>query len=127
MSNHLKKSNPCTIHPPGPYTHVVRYNNMIFLSGQVGFKPDGSIDKDAESQAMQVFRNIEACLASEGATLDDLIKLTIIAVGSESKAGAAKARDHFLKDRYPACTFIVVPELYLPEYLVEVEAIAALP
>src|ERR671921_342792 len=62
--------------PPG-YTHVVKSppGTMIFISGQGGSAPDGSMPTDFPSQARNTFENLKRCLELAGATFKDVVKI----------------------------------------------------
>jgi len=64
----------------GPYSQAVRVGDTLYMSGQIPLDPktmqivDGGID----AQARQVFANLRAVAAAAGATLNDIVKLTIL-------------------------------------------------
>ena len=62
--------NPRDIHAPvGGYSHTVAVppgTEMVFISGQVGLRPDGSVPSLFAEQAEVVFHNIRSCLAAHG-------------------------------------------------------------
>ena len=125
MSKAIEKFNPEGVHAPaGGYVHVVKYNGMIFLSGQFGFDEEGKLASGAEAQAMQVFKNIKTCLEAAGATLDDVLKVTMYVAGLSNKMAVIGARDHFLEGRYPASTLVFTELAH--DYLVTADVIAAI-
>jgi 2-iminobutanoate/2-iminopropanoate deaminase len=65
--------------PIGPYSQAIEVNGMIFCSGQIPLDPvSGHLAaKDIEGQTHQVMRNINAVLAAAGATLANVVKVTI--------------------------------------------------
>ena len=64
----------------GPYSQAVRAGNTLYMSGQIPLDPktmqivDGGID----AQAKQVFANLRAVAVAAGATLNHIVKLTIL-------------------------------------------------
>jgi len=122
----FRRLNPETVHAPAGYTHVIEAGNTIYLAGQVARDPKGNIVGigDPEKQTEQIFENMKACLASVGATLDDVVKVTIFVTNYGFKEAVLKVRDRYLQGRLPASTFVVCASLALPEYLVEIEATA---
>lgn len=118
--------NPDTVHQPAGYTHVIKAGNTIYLAGQVARDREGRLVGvgDPEKQAEQVFQNLDACLRAAGASLDDVVKVTIFVTSYAYKEAVLKVRDKYLGGRLPASTFVVCHSLALPEYLVEIEAIA---
>lgn len=133
MSN-VRLFNPSTIHKPLGYTHVaeVTAGKVIYLSGQVAFDRDGNLvgKDDYEAQLRQVFTNLAAALEAAGATFQQVVKLNYYCVDSVDPAiqltAVRKVRDEFVNTSAPpASTFIVVRRLARPEFLIEVEAVAA--
>lgn len=124
MADKIIKHNPEDVHAPaGGYVHVAKYKDLIFISGQFGFDREGNLAPDAKSQAMQAFKNVELCLKSQGATFDDIIKVTMYVSGVENKMSVIEARDHFLQNNYPASSLVFTELAH--DYLVEVDVVAA--
>jgi enamine deaminase RidA (YjgF/YER057c/UK114 family) len=115
--------------PQGAYSHVAQVtagSDVFYISGQVGFAPDGSLPSDFEGQADQVFANIMRILTDLGMTTANLVKLTIFVVQGHPPMAARAARlKAFGPDTKPASTLIMVPGLVDPKFLIEIEAIAA--
>ncbi len=65
--------------PVGPYTPIVRGGDMLAVSGQLGML-DGALVDGFEGQVRQAIVNLRALLATEGATLADLIKTNVFLV-----------------------------------------------
>jgi len=63
----------------GTYSTAVEAGQLIFLSGQIGLKPDTMTmaSKTFDGQARQVFKNIRAITHAEGGSLQDIVKLTV--------------------------------------------------
>ena len=83
-----KYTNPDAVSKPGNYTHVVEAtgSRIVFISGQVPLDRDGKVvgSGDLASQAEQAFQNLQACLASAGATFADVTKMTTFIVGYQA-------------------------------------------
>ena len=63
----------------GPYSQAVVSGDMIFCSGQLGIDPAaGVLVEGVEAQAAQALENIEHVLAEAGATLDNVVKTTVL-------------------------------------------------
>src|SRR5258708_35563642 len=88
--------NPPTVHAPGSaYSHsavVPAGAELIFLSGQVGVRPDGSLPSSIAAQADQVFANISLLLASHGLDTSALVKLTMFVVAGQDIQAVRAAR-----------------------------------
>jgi enamine deaminase RidA (YjgF/YER057c/UK114 family) len=125
-----KTYHPATIAPPtGRYQHAIEVKQgarTLYLSGQVGILPDGSIPKTIEAQAAAVWANIGAILADAGMGFGDLIKITILLTDKSYILPSRAARDKALGDiRPPASTLMIVSALASPDFMIEIEAIAA--
>ena len=120
--------NPPTVHTPGgAYSHtavVPAGTELIFLSGQVGVRPDGSLASSISEQAEQVFANISALLAAHGLDASALVKLTMFVVAGQDVQAVRAARAKFLGAYRPASTAVFVSQLVDPAWHVEVEAVA---
>lgn len=122
---------PASLHKPGPaYSHsavVPAGTELVFLSGQVGIRPDGSTPASVAEQAEQVFANIGALLAAHGLGPGALVKLTTFLVAGQDIQAVRAARSRFLGAHRPTSTLVYVPQLADPAWHVEVEAMAARP
>jgi enamine deaminase RidA (YjgF/YER057c/UK114 family) len=122
--------NPSTIMAPfnNAYSHgvVIPPNaRVLHTAGQIGVRPDGSVPASIEEQAEQVWQNLVAILHGAGMDIGDIVKLTAFVVGDENYPAYAAARVRHLGDHKPAATAFCVPRLLKPEWLLEVELIAA--
>ena len=65
----------------GPYSQAIRAGNTVYLSGQLGLDPEtGNLREGIEAQTRQVLDNLQAVAAAAGASLDDIVKLTLLLV-----------------------------------------------
>ncbi len=78
---------------------------------------------DPEAQARRVFVNMKAVLEAAGASMDDVVKITMIIRNAADFPKIGGVRREFFKDPYPASTAFVAA-LLNPDWLVEVEAVA---
>lgn len=119
--------------PSGPYSHGIRVSlseaDLIFASGQVAQDAKGNtIGKgDIVLQTEQVLKNLQNVLAASGASLADVIKVTVFLRNMEHRNAVAKVRKHFFKDNLPASTLVEVSKLVHQDWLIEIEAIAVVP
>ena len=121
--------NPESLHSPGAaYSHsalVTAGSDLVFISGQIGIRPDGSLASGLTEQADQVFSNISALLGASGLGAADIVKLTMFVVAGHDIQAVRRSRSSFLGSHRPASTAVFVPQLADPAWLVEVEAVAA--
>ena len=126
----LKRHNPATVVEAfgGGYSQALEIQpgaRLLFTAGQVGVAPDGTTADGFAAQADQTWANILALLAEGGMGVDDIVKITGYIVGHENFPAYAAARKKALGGIRPASTAIIVPALALPEWVVEIEAVAA--
>lgn len=115
------------LHKTTGYSHAAKAGGLIFVAGQVAQDVEGNVvgRGDLEAQAVQIFENLKAVLASAGATLDDIVKLTTYTTNVAYRPKIAEVRARYFKTYFPPNTFVVVASLAAPEYLLEIEAVAA--
>jgi len=114
--------------PASAYNHallVVHPERTLYLSGQVGERPDGSISEEFSEQARQTWINIEAILTEARMGIADLVKVTSFIVGRENVRPYSDIHRSLLGAHLPPWTLVLVSGLGRPQYRVEVEAIAA--
>jgi enamine deaminase RidA (YjgF/YER057c/UK114 family) len=121
---------PNTVADPfGPYSHAVEVpegSRLLYISGEVGVLPDGTVPQGIEAQAEACWRNIIAILADAGMGVGDLVKITtyLVRAGRHGRAAGAARAKHF-GDARPGSATIIVKALVIPEWLIEIEAVAA--
>jgi 2-iminobutanoate/2-iminopropanoate deaminase len=119
---------PATVAPPTGYSHGVELGagaRVLYIAGQVGAAPDGTIAKDIRGQAEQAWKNIGNVLAAAGMELKDLVKVNHYLTRKEDIAAYREVRAKMLGSHQPASTLLVIQALAREEFLVEVEAVAA--
>ena len=131
MPSNMRFMNPSAIAKPGGYSHVVEITGpgrIVYIAGQLGLKPDGSIAGDSRAQAVQAFDNLKSALAAVGATFDDVVKLNNYLIDIPANLGIYReVRDKYVNvGQPPASTTIGVPALARPDALYEVEAVVML-
>ena len=116
---------------PPTYTPVVatRGGRTIYVSGQVPVNEKGGLvgKGDLLAQTEQAFRNVDTALKSAGASFADVVKITTFVVGykPEHRSVMHQVRSKYVvKESMPASTLLGVQALAVPDYLIEVEAIA---
>jgi enamine deaminase RidA (YjgF/YER057c/UK114 family) len=122
------------LHPPAIRPPFARYSHgievpagarLVAVSGQLGVGPDDRAPEGAEAQALLCFANIAAILAEAGMTLGDVVRLNAYVTAREHMAGYMRARDAVVGAPPPASTLMIVSGFTRPEFVVEIEALAA--
>ena len=126
-------ASPSTLWRPGGYSHVVSLpatGRLVWTSGQVPVAPDGTVAPadDWEAQARLTFQNVGHALAAGDATGADVVKLTLFVVDMAGLPTIRSVRDEFVDvQRPPTSSLVQVAGLFLPDVLLEVEAVACVP
>jgi enamine deaminase RidA (YjgF/YER057c/UK114 family) len=110
------------------YSHTATVpagTELVFLSGQVAVRVDGTTPSTIGEQADLVFGNIVELLRVQGLSPTDIVKLTTFMVVGQDGDAVRAARIRHLGAHRPASTAVFVAGLVEPQWLVEVEAIAA--
>jgi 2-iminobutanoate/2-iminopropanoate deaminase len=107
--------------PVGPYSPIVRAGDWLVVSGQVGLADGKLVAGGVEGELRQAIANLEAQLATEGATLSDVVKTTVFLRHMSDYAVMNKAYVAAFADHRPARSAVGVAELPVGA-LVEVEA-----
>ena len=124
---------PASIAPPfARYSHAVILPpglRLLVSSGQLGLARNGTIPDGAEAQADICFANLDALLAEAGGDRSHVVRLNAYVTDRAHMAGYMTARDNWLADVavLPASTLVIVSGFTRPEFVVEVEMLAALP
>ena len=120
------------LHPPfARYAHgtvVQPHSQLVFTSGTLGIHKDGSIPASAEDQARLALGNVLEILRAAGANEKNVVRINAFVSHRDHLPAYMKARDETMGGVPPtASTLMVVSGFARPEFLVEVEAIAAVP
>lgn len=121
--------NPPTVAAPfSRYGHgieVAPAARWLYISGQVGVLPDGRLASGIAAQTDAAWTNIRNILNAADMEFRDLVKVTTYARHQVDVAEIRAVRDRHLSGAAPASTLIVVAGLASPDWLVEIEAVAA--
>jgi 2-iminobutanoate/2-iminopropanoate deaminase len=111
------------------YTDAVRFGDILFVSGLTAHDATGQIvgGEDAAAQTRQILKNLTLVLDAAGATMADVLKVTVFLTDINDRAAINPVRQEFFGDARPASTLIEVSKLALPEMKVEIEAVVGLP
>jgi len=126
-------ASPPTLWRPGGYSHVVSLpatGRLVWTAGQVPVAADGTMAPagDWEAQTRLAFQNVGHALAAGGAAWADVVKLTIFVVDIGGLPTIRVVRDEFVDvQRPPTSSLVQVAGLFLPDVLIEVEAVACVP
>ena len=129
----ITRLNPPELGTPPGYSQIVEVTarRMIFIAGQTALDADGHLigKNDFAAQAGQVFENLSIALRASGCTAANLVKLTVFLTDMDNLAAYREVRNRFFGSvapaAAPAVTLVEVSKLYGPDFMIEIEAIAA--
>jgi 2-iminobutanoate/2-iminopropanoate deaminase len=123
-----------TIHNIGIAAQIGAYSDAVetgsnlrwlLTSGTPGLQMNGDLPTDITGQTELAWKHILRMLARAGMTVADVVKVTQYLTRPEDIHAYSKVRTRFLGEARPASMLLVIPQLVRPEFLVEVEIIAA--
>lgn len=109
------------------YSAAIRSGDLLFVSGQVGSRADGTPEPSFERQVELAFENLKETLAAAGCTLDDIVDVTSFHTDPENQFGTIMAvkQQVFSQPPYPNWTAIGVN--WLAGFDFEIKVIARIP
>jgi enamine deaminase RidA (YjgF/YER057c/UK114 family) len=116
--------------PAANYSHVVTAEGaqkLVFCAGQVAVDPDGTVlpPDDFDAQAKMVMANLTKALAAGGAKIADVTKVTIYICNQHDVPKARRVLETYFAGHAPGSTLCILRGLAHPNFLLEIEAIAA--
>jgi 2-iminobutanoate/2-iminopropanoate deaminase len=111
----------------GPYSQAVRVGHLLFASGQIPLRPDGSmVEGDIKEQTRQVLTNVQALLSAAGSGLEHVVKCTVFLKDMNTFALMNEVYGEFFTRDFPARSTVEVARLP-KDALVEIEVVALVP
>ncbi|NKE45316.1 RidA family protein [Roseomonas frigidaquae] len=109
------------------YSAAIRSGDLLFVSGQVGSREDGSPEPDFERQVQRAFDNLAATLRAAGCGFEDILDVTSFHTDPERQFEAVMKvkNQHFPEPPHPAWTAIGVT--WLAGFDFEIKVIARIP
>jgi 2-iminobutanoate/2-iminopropanoate deaminase len=107
--------------PVGPYTPIVRAGDWLIVSGQVGIRDGQMVSGGLQAELRQALDNLQVLLASEGASIEHVVKTTVFLLHMRDFPLMNEAYSAFFGEHRPARSAVAVAELPV-NALVEVEA-----
>lgn len=109
------------------YSAAIRSGDLLFVSGQVGSREDGSPEPDFEKQVQLAFDNLKSVLAAAGCTLDDVVDVTTFHTDPEAQFEAIVAVRQKAIGEPPYPNWTAVGVNWLAGFDFEIKAIARIP
>jgi enamine deaminase RidA (YjgF/YER057c/UK114 family) len=109
------------------YSAAIRSDDLLFVSGQVGSRTDGSPEPDFGAQVRLAFANLEATLKAGGCGLDDIVDVTTYHTDPEKQFGTIMAIKAEVFPRAPYPNWTAVGVNWLAGFDFEIKVIARIP
>ena len=115
--------------PISHYSDAVVAGRTIYVSGQGSFDARGNLvgANDVVAQTRQALENTKTALAAAGASLDDVVKVTVYLANRDDRPKVNDVRKEYFKANKPASTLIEINRFAIEGMLIEIEAVAVLP
>ncbi len=116
---------------PAAYSQAVKVSGAhttLYLAGQVAYDDKGGPAHrgDFKAQARATFQALKAQVEAGGGTMDNIVKINTYLTDIRHRADLAAIREEFLGKKAPASTLVAVAALAMPEWLIEIEAVAVI-
>ena len=117
-----------SVHPTVGYSHAARAGNTLYIAGQIAKDKDGHLvgKGDFETQVRQVHTNLKNILEEAGGNMQNIVKLTTLLTHYDYVETYRSVREEFFQEPFPPNTLLIVESLALPDFMVEIEAVAVL-
>ncbi len=112
--------------PPaiGPYSQGMRFDNLVFTSGQLPIDPEtGEVSEDTKQQAHQCLKNLKAVLEAAGSGMNRVKKVTVFVRDMDEFSNINEVYKQYFKVPFPARSLVEVARLP-KDVKVEIEALA---
>ena len=129
----IERIQPSKLHVPTAYAHVAKVTGgtLVFIAGQVPVNAAGEVvgKGDFAAQAEQVFSNLTNALTAAGADWSKVVKVVQYIPGYNAERHrpvlGAMRQKYMVPDHLPVSTLLGIQSLANPDFLIEVDAIAA--
>ena len=110
------------------YSAAVRAGDFIYVAGQIGLNPDGSMPEDAETQIANAFDRLKIVLENAGSSLDDIVELVSYHVGLQKHLPQfVQIKSRYIRSPFPTWTILEIAGLARPGLVIEIKAVANRP
>ena len=120
-------ANPHALYAEHRYSPAVRANGLLFVSGQVGARTDGTPEPELEAEIRLAFENLNAVLAAAGCTFDDVVDATLFMADPQASFDTLLKvmPDYWGGAPYPALTALGIT--WQSGFRFEIKVVAKLP
>ncbi len=131
----INSTNPIFATPDGStifkkfgYSPAMRAGDFLYVAGQIGLNPDGSMPANDEGQIVNAFDRLKIVMEEAGASLDDIVELVSYHVGLQNHLGKfVEIKSRYIREPYPTWTILEIAGLARPGLIIEIKAVAYAP
>ncbi len=131
----INSTNPIFATPDGStifkkfgYSPAVRAGDFLYVAGQIGLNPDGSMPANDEGQIVNAFDRLKIVMEEAGASLDDIVELVSYHVGLQNHLSKfVEIKSRYIREPYPTWTILEIAGLARPGLVIEIKAVAYAP
>ncbi len=111
----------------GPYSQAVRFNDLLFISGQIPIEPKSGaiLTGNIKEQTMQILENLNSILTAGESSLNNVLRVTIFLTNLEDYAAVNEVYTQFFEESQPARSTVQVSRLPM-DAQIEIDAIAGI-
>ncbi len=109
------------------YSAAIRSGDLLFVSGQVGSRPDGTAEEEFEDQVRTAFANLKATLEAGGCTFDDIVDVTTFHTDPENQFETIMVVKSEVFPRAPYPNWTAIGVNWLAGFDFEIKVIARIP
>ena len=120
-------TSPHALYREHGYSPAILSGDLLFVSGMVGARVDGTPEPDLDAQIRLAFENLRAVLDAGGCTFDDVVDLTYFLVDPEASVGLVLAATKQAFATQPPPNVTAVGVNWLAGFQVEIKVIARVP
>lgn len=108
------------------FSQAIQIGNTVYVSGQVAVDSEGNVvgKGNMKAQTRQALENVKTVLQAAGASLQDVVKITVFLTDISRLMETHEVRAEYFSDPPPASTAVEVKALAFPDLLIEIEAVA---
>lgn len=120
-------ANPHTLYEQHGYSPAIVSGDLLFVSGMVGARQDGTPEPDLKDQIQLAFDNLQGVLAAADCTFDDVVDVTFFLIDPETSAGLMLEAMKKAFPREPLLNVTAVGVNWLAGFQFEIKVIARIP
>ena len=119
-------AHPHALYAEHGYSPAVRANGLLFVSGQVGARTNGTPEPDLGAEVRLAFENLRGILTAAGLTFDDVVDMTLLSTDPDAVFPVVLPLLPALWNDNPPPALTAIGVTWLAGFRFEVKVIASL-